>query len=598
MTGRPEKPLFPLLRAALLAVVATAAVAACRSASRPDTESPGLVGRTAERIVGRPGGSLRYRISAPPRTLNYLLAADEPSLIVAFYLIGGRLVEFDHDTQSYVPGLAERWAPAGDDRTFEVTLRDGACFSDGAPVSAADVEFTFRALYDERTASPAFRDAMLIDGQPIEVAALDARRLRLVFPRPVATPEGYFSNLAVLPRAHLQEAFDSGRFRESYGIDADPATIVTAGPFAVKSAAPGERVQLRRNPHYWKKDPAGNALPYLEELSVEVVADANLALVLLRGGEIDLYDRLRPGDYAALRNEQGAVRAEDLGPGLYTDHMWFNLNTANGAANAVANGKAAYRRAIFADVRFRRAVSLAIDRDSLANITLRGLATPLGSFVSPGNRFWVAADLPPIRRNQEQAEAMLREMGCVWQGEEPSRQLLCNGARVEFTLLVPVESPPRVEMAAAIQSDLARLGILMHIAPLEFGQLSRRLNDTFDYDAALFGISATEPDPSSYANFLLSGSPSHPWAPRQPRPATAWEARIDDLVAQVAGERNSERRRAAFREIQHILAEQLPVIPLAARHLTAAAQRRTGNYRPSALPPYSLWNAEELFIRP
>lgn len=590
MTGCAVKPSFLFLRAALIAVVATAAVAACRSAQRPDAESPDSGGRLAQRIVGRAGGSLRCRISAAPRTLNYLLAADEPSLIVAFYLMGGRLVEFDHDTQSYAPGLAERWTPGGDDRTFEITLRDGARFSDGSPVTAADVEFTLRALYDERTASPAFRDAMLIDGRPIEVAALDARRLRLIFPRPVATVEGYFSNLAVLPRAHLQEAFDSGRFRESYSIDADPATIVTAGPFAVKSATPGERVQLRRNPHYWKKDSAGNSLPYLDELSIEVVADANLALVRLRGGEIDIYDRLRPGDYAALRNEQGAVRAEDLGPGLYTDHMWFNLNPAD--------GNTAHRRAIFADVRFRRAVSLAIDRDSLAGITLRGLATPLGSFVSPGNRFWVAADLPPIRRNQEQAEALLREMGCVRRGEEPTRQLLCNGVRVEFTLLVPVESQPRVEMAAAIQSDLARLGILMHVAPLEFGQLSRRLNETFDYDAALFGISVTEPDPSSYANFLLSGSPSHPWAPRQPRPATAWEARIDALVAEVAGERNSERRRAAFREIQHILAEQLPVIPLVARHLTAAAQRRTGNYRPSALPPYSLWNAEELFIRP
>src|SRR5262249_11102943 len=152
-------------------------------------------------------------------------------------------------------------------------------------------------------------------------------------------------------------------------------------------------------------------------------------------------------------------------------------------------------------------------------------------------------------------------------------------------------------MATVVQEDLSKLGIKMHVAPLEFGELSRRISQSFEYDAALLGISASEPDPSTYVNFLRSSSPSNQWHPNQSRPSTGWETRIDELLVAQARETNLERRRALFREIQTILAEQLPVIPIVARHLAVGANQRIGNHRPSALMPYSLWNAEELFVR-
>jgi peptide/nickel transport system substrate-binding protein len=558
---------------------------ACKSSAPPAQQNPS---NPTERTTGQRGGSLTYRVTAPPQTFNYLIASDEYSLLVAFYLLGGRLVEFDHDARAYVPGVAETWKLNGDGRTVEVTLRDGVKFSDGQALTAEDVGFTLRALYDERTASPVFRDALLIGGRQIEFSATDDRHLRLTFPEPVAAPESYLSNLAVLPRHVLEGDFQRGALREAYGLTADPQRIVTAGAFAVQAAAPGERLTLRRNPHYWKKDRAGTPLPYLDQLVIEVVSDSNNAIVRLQQGALDLIDRLRPADYAALHQATGAVRAVDAGPGLSTDHLWFNLTPKAVAA----------KRAWFNEARFRRAVSHAIDRESIAKITLQGLATPLYGFVSPGNRAWVAQDLPRTPYDLEKARTLLREASFSARGTAEAPELFdAIGQRVEFTLLVPTESQPRVAMATVVQEDLAKLGIKMQVAPLEFGELSRRIFQSFDYDAALLGASVSEPDPSSYANFLLSSSPSHQWYPKQARPATAWEARIDALVAEQSRETNSERRRASFREIQAILAEQLPVIPLIARHLTSAANRRVGNHRPSALLPYSLWNAEELFVR-
>src|ERR1044072_9581062 len=103
-------------------------------------------------------------------------------------------------------------------------------------------------------------------------------------------------------------------------------------------------------------------------------------------------DRMRPTDYAALLNAGGAVRAFDLGPGLGVDYVWFNLNPAR-ADGTLANP---VKLAWFSETRFRRALSMAVDRESIARSTLQGLATPLYGLVSPANRGWANPDLQQI----------------------------------------------------------------------------------------------------------------------------------------------------------------------------------------------------------
>ncbi|HEY0405349.1 MAG TPA: ABC transporter substrate-binding protein [Pyrinomonadaceae bacterium] len=582
----------------LLALLASLSLSlACRQSSQP--AAPPQSGQTEslarERVVGSRGGSLSYRIISPVGTFNYLLAADEPSVLVSNLLLGGRLADFDHDQQAYVPGLAESWKLQDDGRTLEMTLRDGLKFSDGHELTADDVSFTFRALYDERTASPIFRSAMLIGGKPIEVAVVDARHLRLTFPGPVAVPESYLSNLAVLPRHILEAEYNAGRMKESWSVSSDPQRVVTAGAFTVESSAPGERVVLKRNPYYWKKDTAGTQLPYLDNISIEVITDANATLARLNQNSLDIYDRIRPTDYASLRSASGAVRAYDLGPGLVTDYVWFNLNEGERDGQPIV---AAARHDWFADARFRRAVAHSIDRASIANNTLQGLATPLYGFISPGNRVWVAADVPRAEYDLERARSLLGEAGFTTRGTTEAPELYdAKGNAVEFTLIVPVESEPRKAEAAVVQEDLARLGIRMQVAPIEVGELTRRRKLSLDYDAILFGASVSQPDPSSYANFLQSSSDEHQWHPNQTQPATEWEARLDQLTEAQARERDQQRRLSIFRDIQQLLVEQMPIVPIVARHIIVAANTRLGNYRPSPIFPYSLWNADELFIR-
>ncbi|HSE19302.1 MAG TPA: ABC transporter substrate-binding protein [Pyrinomonadaceae bacterium] len=547
-----------------------------------------------QRTVGTRGGSLVYRISSPPKTFNYLLANDESSILTAFFLLNSRLVEFDHSTQTYVPGLAETWTTSADHRSVDIKLRDGLKFSDGQPLTSSDVAFTLEAAYDERNKADVFREALLMNGNPISVKVIDDRNFQLVLPETVAAPDNYLYNIGVLSRNALEAEHKAGRLSEAWKITAPPASMISSGPFVVASAAAAERIVLKRNPHYWKRDTQGTQLPYLDELTLEVVPDSNQARVGLDQATIDIVDRLRPTDYASLLNAGGSVRAFDLGPSLGVDYIFFNLNPAKADGTPLNPAKLAW----FSDARFRRAVSMAVDRDSIARSTLQGLATPLYGVVSPANRIWANPDLPKITYNLDQAASLLQQAGFTKRGSDAAPELVdAQGNRVEFSLLVPAESEPRKLMAAVIQEDLAKLGIRMQVVPIEFAAVTNAWTKSYEYEAILLGLSVTDLEPSTYASLLLSSGDAHQWRPKQKSAGTEWETKIDQLFAEQARESDPGKRKSEFHEIQRIIADAAPVIPIVARHVVSAANARVGNFSPSPLFPYSMWNAEELFVK-
>src|SRR5215510_772492 len=499
----------------------------CRQPTASNTTT--RTAKPEQRRIGTHGGKLVYRVSSPPKTFNYLLANDEPSILMAFFLLNSRLVEFDHSTQTYVPGLAESWTTSSDRRSVNITLRDGLKFSDGQPLTSSDVAFTLEATYDERNKAGVFRDALLINGKPISVKVIDDRNLQFVLPETIAAPDNYLYNIAVLPRNALEADQKAGRLSEAWKITAPPASVVSSGPFVVASAAAAERIVLKRNPYYWKRDAQGTPLPYLDELTLAVVPDSNQARVGLDQATIDIVDRIRPADYASLLNAGGPVRAFDLGPSLTVDYIWFNLNPTKPDGTRLNPVKLAW----FSDTRFRRAVSMAVDRDSIARSTLQGLATPLYGVISPANRIWANPDLPKITYDLVQAASLLQEAGFTKRDTELFDP---QGNRVEFSLLVPAESEPRKLMAAVIQEDLAKLGIKIQVVPVEFSAVTTAWTKSYEYEAILLGLSVTDLEPSTYANLMLSSGEAHQWRPNQKSPSTEWETKVDQLFAEQARE--------------------------------------------------------------
>ena len=202
-------------------------------------------------------------IRSEPLTWNRLLATDETSHKITEQ-IHSALVRVNRVTQELEPELAESWSFSPDGRELTFKLRPGVSFSDGVPFTAEDVAFTFRALHHPEVASPLI-DTVLVDGEPLVPDVLDPYTVRFTLPRRTAVIERVFDSIPMLPRHRLEKSLAEGVFVSEYGVGAPEDGIVGLGPFVLERYVPGQRVVLRRNPHYWKSV-EGDQLPYLDGL--------------------------------------------------------------------------------------------------------------------------------------------------------------------------------------------------------------------------------------------------------------------------------------------------------------------------------------------
>jgi peptide/nickel transport system substrate-binding protein len=519
-------------------------------------------------------------------TWNRLLATD-----VASHLITERmhasLLSINRLTQKIEPELAESWFFSEDGKTLTFRLRSDVRFSDGVRFTAEDVAFTFRALHDPAVASPLTETAK-VAGEPLRAEVVDSYTVRFRLPRRTAVVERLFDSLYVLPRHRLEKSLEAGAFDSEYGIGAEAKSIVGLGPFQLERYLPGQRVVLRRNPYYWKRDSSGGQLPYLDGVAFEILPDRNARTLKLLAGEVDLQSEVLPEDFIRLKKSDGnGLRLLDLGPGMVPERFWFNLNPESPTVSKE-------KRAWFRDVRFRRAISLAIDRESMVEAIYRGLASPAAGPVSPANATWRNEAIKPHSLNPEKARQLLRDAGFRRRGKGPLED--SAGHTVRFDLITNADNPQRTGMAALIQDDLAKLGIEMNLVPLDIAALIGRITRSFDYDACLIGLSQTDPDPSAEMPLWLSRAPLHFWYPSQLHPATPWEARVDVLMQQQMFALDLAERKTLYDEVQTILSEELPIIHLVVPHTLIGASRRVSNLKPTPFWHPTLWNAEELSL--
>jgi len=535
-------------------------------------------------VQPREDAVLRVAIHTEPQTWNRLLASDRVSYVIADQL-HEPLLRLNPETQKMEPALAESWEFSEDGTRLVFHLRKGLRFSDGDPFGAEDVAFTFRALYEPSTASPLVETAQ-IDGKPFGVEVVDETTVAFTLPRRTATVERVFDSLSILPSHLLEESLRRKTLAADTGLGAETQSIVGLGPFVLVEHAPGQRIVLARNPHYWRTEDDGGRLPRLERLVFEIVPDENARVLRFRSGEIDLLESLTPDAFEMLRDERALDRELlDLGPGLLSERLWFNL----GPTAPIEE----HKRRWFEDVRFRRAISLSLDRRAMARVVFSGRATPAAGPTSPANSFWRDESLPEAAYDPAAARTLLSQAGFSW--DENGRLRDVNGREVSFTVLTNGGNDSHARLGAFIQEDLAKLGIDAPTLIVEASSLLARITGSFDYEACLLGITQTDPDPSAEMGLWLSRAPLHLWNPQQETPATAWEARIDELMERQMGELDSEARRATYFEVQRIVYEQLPVLDLVVPHALLGARHCVENLRPTPLA-HALWNGEELSV--
>jgi peptide/nickel transport system substrate-binding protein len=546
--------------------------------------SPG----TAE--TGTYGGYLVVALRAEPKTLNPVLSNDVSSREVIAQL-NADLIHINRYSQQPEPALAKSFAVSKDGLHYELQLRRGLRFSDGKPFDADDVVFSFKVYLDEKVNAPQ-RDTLLVGGKPIVVRKTGPYTVNFDLVQPYASAERLFDSVAILPRHLLEGPYSEGKLVQAWGLGTPPPQIAGLGPFRLKQYVPGQRVILERNPYYWKVNEKRDRLPYLNEITFLFAGTEDAELLRFEAGETDIINRISAENYAVLEKEQEArgVHLFDLGPGLEYNFLLLNLNSSL----PPKDDEIRRRQAWFRDVRFRQAISLAIDRDAINRLVYRGRGAPISTHVSPGNRLWLDDKIPRPARSLARSREFLKAAGFSWRSD--SVLIDSHGAEVEFSIITSASSVQRSQMATMIQQDLKELGIRIQVVPLEFRTMLDRILQTHEYEAVIMGLGGGDVDPDSTMNVWLSSGDDHFWDLGETQPATEWEAEIDRLMNRQMSTLAAKDRKRLYDRVQEIEVEEVPLVFLVSPNILVGAKTRVHNFAPVILDSHTLWNAEQLFL--
>ncbi len=459
-------------------------------------------------------------------TLDPRFVTDPVSLRVTRLLHMG-LTRVDPDTLDVVPGLAEGWRWEGP-RSLRVTLREGLRFSDGTPLRVEDVVATFEGLV-----SPELGSRYAVTYRRIaRVEAVDARTVRFVLRAPHA-PLVADLEIPVLPVRLARRPLGSA-----------PENVVGAGPYRLVARRKG-LLRLEANP-YWR-----GPMPRWTALSVMTVRDAASRVLRFRAGRADLaVGNVPPVLLPVLEGQEGIeIRSA---PGAST--LYVGLRTD---------------RPPLADRRVREALLLALDRDALVRAKLGGRGRVAAGWVPPGH--WAFdASLRPHPFDPERAERLLREAGY------PAPDGSGAGPRLRLELRV-ASSRERLSVARALAAMWRRVGVEVRVRSSEPASLFADLQAGRFQMALMRSPEVIEPHVLAwfFASDRIPGEGGGAGANR-------WHLRSERIDAALERGRRSvvpRMRVAAYREVQRLLARELPVLPLWHEDVVVVASSRAGWFR-------------------
>jgi peptide/nickel transport system substrate-binding protein len=565
---------------ALLVTALAAAALGCGSSPTPqaDPVAPG----TAR------GGRIVVATRTDPQSFSWYTRHDASTYVVTL-LTQAKLIRVNRATETLEPWLAEGWTSTPDGLEHTLKLRPGLRFSDGHALTSDDVLFSLDAAYAREAGSLLAHD-LLVGGRPIEAAAPDAATVVLRFAAPYGPGLRILDNLPILPKHRLAPALEAGAFGSAWGLGTPVAEIVGAGPFTLAEYRPGERLVFARNPHFFRSDANGVALPYLDQIVVEVVSDQSANLLRFEAGDIDMAtSEARHEDYAPLKRAADAGRLQllDLGVALHASSFWINLKPGAFAGDP--------RAPWLQRDELRQAVSLAVDRALFADVVFLGAGVPVYGPVTPANRAWYSPELRPPGHDPARARALLETIGLADRNRDGTLEDAA-GTPARFTLLTQKGQTALERGAAVIRDELKKIGMTVDVVPLEGNALVQRFLSGRGYDAVYFHFEATDTDPAISPDFWLSSGSAHVWNLGQKTPATPWERSIDALMTEQAASVDPEERRRLFLAVQRVVAEHLPVVNFAAPRVFVPVSTRVTNLTPAVSRPQLLWAADTLAV--
>jgi len=547
---------------------------------------------------GIPGGRLIITTFGDPKTFNPITENEQSSSDITRLLFSA-LMGFDWRTQKATPGMAASYTVAEDQKTWTFTLRKNLKWSDGQPLTADDVVFTWNDIIYNPAINNVTRDAFTLHDKIFEVSKVDDLTVKIVTPE-VYPPFLEFAagGVPILPKHILEKAVKEKRFESAYGIDTPPKELVCSGPFKLKELKPAQFTLLERNPYFPNTDSKGQRLPYLDEVVYMSVPDMNAMSLRMLAGEAHVHENVRPDEYARFKEaaDKGQFKLLELGIGPEKSFFWFNLNTGSNPKT----GKpyvAPHKLKWFRNTKFRQAMAHAVDRESIVKGAFFGRGEIHFSFVSPVIKKWFNPDTAKYPYDIAKAKALLKETGIEDRNKDGILED-SDGNPIEFEMNTNAGNNLRERISVMLQEDLKRLGCKVNFRPIDFNALVDKIDSSYDYECMYLGLGGGASDPMANANVIKSDGFTHFWFPRQKTPSFDWEARLDELMDKQGTTLDEAKRKEYFDEVQVIMAREAPFIYLASQYNYAAVDKRLSGLKPTVLSSHRVtWNIEELFFQ-
>ncbi len=526
--------------------------------------------------------SLILPLSAEPKTLNVLVAQENASAEIGQYLFDG-LTRFNPKTGDMEPALSEKWTAADKGKTWTFYLRENVFWSDGEPFTAEDVRWTFEdVIYNPEIPNGA-RDIFTIAGERIKVKIINDFTIEFDLPEPFA-PFLFALSQSILPKHKLSRAILENRFSSAWGLGENPENIVGTGPFKVHKILAGEKIELVQNDFYWRKTDAGEKLPKIKRIVFLVMPSAENQLLRFLEGETDFF-RMRGTDYPILKPLEGKNNFKIYNTGASLGSFFL-------AVNQQTTGE--WKRDILLNRDFRRALSYAMDRNSMADMVFNRFAAAQCSPLSPSIPFFYNDNTACYSRDFEAARKILQEILGFVDADNDGFLEDKNGRTLEFVLMTNAEEPSRLQIAQMLREDFRRVGIKIVLQVVEFNSLVSRLTVTKNWEMVLMGLTGSL-DPHFGANVWLSNGQLHFWNLRPQEPSYI-ETKIDKIFAAAAQTIDRDERKKLYDEWQAIEAEELFLIPTVVPDTLFAVRNRFKKIEATAVAG-AFYPIEELEVK-
>jgi microcin C transport system substrate-binding protein len=473
--------------------------------------------------------SYQLILEQEPATLHPLNAEDTYASTINSYILES-LLDRNLDTYDWDAALANKWEITKDGKSFTFEIRPDAVWSDGKPVTAEDVKFSFDAIFDDRFQTAHIRpyyeglkDVQVVNDHKVTFHA----------------KETYFGNfesaatLTILPKhVYGDPKADQTRFNRE---------VLGSGPYILKKFEQGKSLTLEKNPQWWGiKDPEKKDVFTIKKIRFKFVGDGTVSVEMVKKGE---------ADFVALSADDYMSKTKGDGWGS----KWMKVQTQNKAPRGFGFLAFNLRSKLFSDVRVRKALAHLFNRDLMIDKFLYGLSEKATGPWHKASEY-ASPKVEAIPYDTNQANALLKAAG--WKDADNNGILenTIDGKKTDFKFTLYLPSPDSEKYFTVFKEDLKKAGIDMSIQIMEWSAFLKIMDEgNFDALTLGWGAGSVDLDPKQIWHSSSAGKGGSNFIHYK-------NPEVDRLIDQARVTMDKEKRIPILQKVYELIAADVPYI--------------------------------------